>query len=232
MNEDIFKFLSELRDNNYREWFHANKGRFDALKKGFLENIQQLINRIAAFDPEVAGLEAKDCLFRIYRDTRFSKDKTPYKIHLAAFIAKGGRQSPRAGYYIHLEPGGSILSGGIWRPEPDILKALRNDIYNQIEEFTGIMEEPSFKSSFPELEGERLKRNPVGFPDSPYNEIIRLKDFSVVAYYPDDFFMSDDWMDKAVAELKKIHPLNKFLNYTVDEYFLKFPQKALSLSPR
>lgn len=150
MNAEIIQFLTELRQNNNREWFQANKDRYDALRKGFIDEVQQLIDRIALFDPEIAGLEAKDCLFRIYRDIRFSPDKTPYKIHFAAYMAScGGRGSERAGYYIHLEPGGCLLSGGVWCPPPALLKALRKDIYENIEDFVAIMEKPAFKKTYP-----------------------------------------------------------------------------------
>ena len=93
MNEQIIEFLTELRSHNNREWFQDNKNRYDALRKVFIDEVQDLIGRISLFDPEVAGLEAKDCLFRIYRDIRFSPDKTPYKCHFAAYISQGGRAS-------------------------------------------------------------------------------------------------------------------------------------------
>lgn len=178
------------------------------------------MDRIALFDPEIAGLEAKDCLFRIYRDIRFSPDKTPYKIHFAAYMAScGGRGSERAGYYIHLEPGGCLLSGGVWCPPPALLKALRKDIYENIEDFVAIMEKPAFKKTYPTMEGEVLKRMPAGYPsDFKYDEILRHKDFSVVSYKPDEFFFEPDWMDKAVEDFKLLYPFNQFLNYTVDEY--------------
>ena len=218
-NEDIINFLKELKENNYREWFHNNKKRYDALKGFFLEDVQQLINQIALFDPEVAGVEAKDCLFRIHRDTRFSPDKTPYKIHFAAYIARGGRKSERAGYYLHIEPGASLLSGGIWMPQSDLLKKIRQDVFDQIEEFTGILEEPAFKKIFPALDGDTLKRNPVGFPDSPYNDIIRHKDFCVVSYKPDSFFTNKKWKEETIKVYKKLHTFNKFLNYSVDDHY-------------
>lgn len=93
MNKEIIQFLKELSVNNNREWFQANKDRFDVLHKGFIDEVQEVINRIALFDPQVAGLESKDCQFRIYRDLRFSPDKTPYKVHFAAYMAQGGRAS-------------------------------------------------------------------------------------------------------------------------------------------
>ena len=196
MNEQIIEFLTELRSHNNREWFQDNKNRYDALRKVFIDEVQDLIGRISLFDPEVAGLEAKDCLFRIYRDIRFSPDKTPYKCHFAAYISQGGRASERGGYYIHLEPGGCLLSGGVWCPPPALLK-----------------------KTFPVLEGEMLKRMPAGYPmDSPYGYIMKHKDFSVVSYKPDNFFYAKNWMDKAVDDFKLLLPFNRFLNYTVDEY--------------
>lgn len=219
MNADIIQFLRELSQNNNREWFQENKGRYEVLRKVFVDEVQQLINRIALFDPQVAGLEAKDCLFRIYRDLRFSPDKTPYKAHFSAYMAQGGRSSERAGYYFHLEPGRCMLSGGIWCPPPKLLKMLRQDIYDHIDEFAGIIENPSFKDTFPVMEGEVLKRMPVGYPsDFKYDEILRHKDFSFSATLPDDFFMTEDWLEKTADSFEKMLPFNNFLNYTVDEF--------------
>lgn len=219
MNAEIIQFLRELRQNNNRPWFQENKERYDALRAVFLDNVQELIRRISLFDPEVAGLEAKDCLFRIYRDTRFSPDKTPYKTYMSAFIAQGGRKSPRGGYYLHLEPDNSLLSGGVWCPEPKLLKKLRQDIYDHIEEFVAIIEDPAFKTLYPELEGDVLKRMPAGYPvDSPYGYILKHKDFSVVCQKPDAFFSQPDWMDQSIACFEKLLPFNRFLSYTVDEY--------------
>lgn len=219
MNADIIQFLRELSQNNNREWFQENKGRYEVLRKVFVDEVQQLINRIALFDPQVAGLEAKDCLFRIYRDLRFSPDKTPYKAHFSAYMAQGGRSSERAGYYFHLEPGRCMLSGGIWCPPPKLLKMLRQDIYDHIDEFAGIIENPSFKDTFPVMEGEVLKRMPVGYPaDFKCDEILRHKDFSFSATLPDDFFMTEDWLEKTADSFEKMLPFNNFLNYTVDEF--------------
>ena len=134
MNKELFQFLSELRLHNNREWFQANKPRYDLLHRQFIEVVQELINRMTLFEPELAGLTPKDCIFRIYRDIRFSPDKTPYKTHFGAYIAAyGGRKSEYAGYYLHLEPGASMLAGGVWCPPPALLKLFRKDIYENIE---------------------------------------------------------------------------------------------------
>ena len=217
-NEEIIRFLRELKENNCREWFLDNKKRYEAAKDYFTDSVQQMINKIALFDPEVAGMEAKNCVFRIYRDIRFSPDKTPYKTHFGAYMARGGRVSERASYYLHIEPDGSLLSGGIYMPQPKFLKILRQDIYDQIDEFMSIIEEPSFKKTYPSLDGEVLKRNPAGFPESPYDNIIRHKDFCVVSYKPDYFFLQEDWQEKSLEDFRKLFPFNRFLNYSVDEY--------------
>lgn len=221
MNTQILQFLSELRESNYREWFKDNKERYEVLKKVFIEEVQLLIDRISLFDSTISGLQAKDCLFRIYRDIRFSPDKTPYKTHFSAYIAQGGRKSEQAGYYFHLEPGNCLLSGGVWCPPSPLLKKLRHEIFNQIEDFVEIIENPDFKKIFPELEGEQLKRNPTGFPDSQYNYVIRHKDFSVATYKSDSFFYKEDWLEKTVHDYKKLYPFNLFLNSIVDDFLGK-----------
>lgn len=220
MISQILTFLKELQRNNNREWFHANKQRYDSLHKAHIETVQQLINRIALFDQEVAGLDAKDCLFRIYRDIRFSPNKLPYKTHFGAYIAaQGGRNSERSGYYLHLEPSNCFLSGGVYMPQPKLLKMLRQDIYDHIDEFLDIIENPDFKKLFPTLEGETLKRMPAGFPpDFEYGEILRHKDFCVSAPMPDAFFAGDNWLQQAAGCFEKLLPFTRFLNYTVDEY--------------
>lgn len=219
MHTDLLLFLDELRRNNQRDWFQANKPRYEALRKNFTEDVQQLINRITLFDPEVAGLQAKDCLFRIYRDIRFSPDKTPYKTHFGAYIAAGGRSSERAGYYLHIEPGKSIIAGGIWCPSPALLKLLRKDIYENMDDFLSILQTPVFHQNFPKLDGDVLKRMPAGYPtDYPQGEILRHKDFCVTAAISDQLIESTNWLDEISGKLQLLYPLNRFLNYSVDEY--------------
>jgi uncharacterized protein (TIGR02453 family) len=215
----ILDFLRDLEKNNDRVWFQENKERYETVRQAYLGVVQQLINRISLFDSEIAGLEAKDCMFRIYRDIRFSPNKLPYKNHLGAYMAPGGRKSLKSGYYFHLEPGNCLLSGGLWAPEPKLLKMVRKDIYSQLDEFVAILEEPSFKAIYPGLEGDVLKRNPEGYPAGFRHEgIIRHKDFCVSAGKPDSFFAGKNWLDETVAAFEKLLPFNRFLNYTVNEY--------------
>jgi uncharacterized protein (TIGR02453 family) len=223
MNTELFTFLKELGANNNRDWFQENKKRYEVLHKQFAGQVQQLIDRIATFDPEIAGLDAKSCIYRIYRDLRFSPDKTPYKTHFGAYMTGyGGRTSPYGGYYLHLEPDTPLLSGGVWCPPPPLLKKLRQDIYDNMDEFLEIIENKVFKETYPELEGEMLKRMPEGFPaDSPYDYILKHKSFVVSSVKSESFFHTDDWMDQVIEDFRKLQPFNHFLNYTVSEFFGK-----------
>lgn len=223
MNKEIFQFLRELRENNNREWFQANKKRYDTLHAAFIASVEQLIHRIAAFDPEIAGLDARRCIYRIYRDLRFSPDKTPYKIHFGAYMTGfGGRTSPYGGYYIHLEPDSPLLAGGVWCPTSPMLKKLRRDIYDNMDEFLKIVENKTFKKTFGELEGDMLTRMPQGFPaDCSYGEILKHKQFVVSSIKTESFFCSDDWMEKTVEDFRLLQPFNRFLNYTIGEFFGK-----------
>jgi uncharacterized protein (TIGR02453 family) len=217
MSSAIFDFLRELRLNNTREWFQSNKGRYDELRADFESSITLLLVRLSEFDPELSGLDARQCIYRIYRDVRFSLDKTPYKTHFGAYMTGyGGRTSPYAGYYVHLEPDNALLSGGVWCPPSPLLKKLRRDIYDSIEEFVGIIENDAFKRVYSQLDGEMLKRMPLGYPvDSPYGYILRHKDFVVSSRKSESYFCDSGWLDRAVEDFRLLCPLNKFLNYTV-----------------
>lgn len=217
---EIFDFLRELREHNDREWFLAHKERYTALKIRFECWVEELIAKTAAFDEEIRGLSARDCIYRIYRDVRFSPDKTPYKTHFAAYLAAPrGRNSGRAGYYVHLEPGGSLVGGGLYCPDAPLLKKLRQDIYDNAEEFASILRSDDFRSEFAGIdETDKLKRVPAPFPsDFPEGDLLKYKHYDVVVYKPDVFFEGPDAQDRIVEVFRKMYPFNRFLNYTVDE---------------
>jgi uncharacterized protein (TIGR02453 family) len=136
VKKTTLEFLSDLTDNNQREWFEANKKRYEAAKKDVAALVGELISGITSFDGNLAGLEAKDTLFRIFRDVRFSHDKSPYKNNMGAWMARGGRKSLFAGYYLHIEAGDkSFLAGGSYMPEAPVLKAIREAVDYQPEDF-------------------------------------------------------------------------------------------------
>ena len=215
----ILDFLKELSANNNREWFVANKERYDVARGIFEEISNNLIAGIGSFDKPILNVEAKDCLFRIYRDIRFSHDKTPYKTHFGVYIAAhGGRKSPFAGYYLHLDPAGCFLASGVWCPAPNVLKALRQAVYDNIDELNEIREEKNFKKYFSHLaEDDKLKTVPTGFPkDFEYAELLKLKHY--IAEYPIDekILNSPDFCEKVIKIFKTAYPFNRFLNYTVE----------------
>ena len=194
---DILTFLRELQENNDREWFAGQKPRYQKLKEGFDELVDRLIAQTAVWDEEVKNLKAKDCVYRIYRDIRFSPDKRPYKDHFAAYICGWrGRNSGRCGYYIHLQPGCCMLGGGCYCPEPALLKRIRQDIYENIEEFTSIIREPEFIAEFPELDtDDKLKKVPAPFPaDFPEADLLKHKHYDVMSVKMEAWFERDDFL--------------------------------------
>jgi len=216
---EIYTFLRELREHNNREWFTGQKSRYQELKTGFEGLVEELTGKIALWDEEVKGLHAKDCVYRIYRDVRFSPDKTPYKTHFAAYICGWrGRNSGRCGYYLHLEPDRSLLGGGCYCPEPALLKRLRQDIYDNIEEFCSIIRDPEFAAEFPELGTEgRLKRVPAPFPaDFPEAEWLKRRNYDILSLKPDEWFEAEDMPERVEQVFRKMYKYNRFLNYTID----------------
>ena len=193
----IFQFLKELAANNNREWFQAHKEEYLRAQAEFEQLLTAVIARISLFDDSVRGIEAKDCTYRIYRDTRFSADKTPYKIHFGGYINAHGKKSDHCGYYLHLENGNSMLAGGSLCLDSKVLKAVRQAVYDNIEEYRAIVEDPAFKRYFPIIGETHLKTAPKGFPkDFEYIDYLKCKEFTCTYMVPDDFFMTPDLMDK------------------------------------
>ena len=215
--QNVLHFLEELKKNNNREWFNENKNSYLAAKEEFDEIVGFLIKEIAKFDSGVASLQAKNCVFRIYRDVRFSKDKSPYKINFGAAFNKGGKKNPVGTYYIHIEPGNSFVGGGMWMPPGDILKKVRSEIYYNAEEFKKILSNNKFKSTYGELMEEKLKRPPQGFPaDFPDVELLKYKSFVVGKNFGSDDVLQDGFIESVPALFKVLQPLNMFLDRALD----------------
>lgn len=215
----ILQFLADVAANNRREWLAENQGRYKAATTAFARLAEQMIAKIGEFDPTVAGLSVQSTLYRFYRDTRFSADKSPYKRHFGSYINARGRKSQHGGYYLHLEPGSCLLGGGSYSLEPPVLKAVRTTVMERIDEFRAIVEAPAFVRRFPEIGWERLKTLPVGFPrDFAYPQYLRPKDYSVACHLPDTFFLEDGWMDRAADIFRLMKPMMDFVNDVVDDY--------------
>jgi uncharacterized protein (TIGR02453 family) len=218
ISRQITRFLEELARNNNKEWFHANKADYQAVREEFKQFVAVLIAEIAHFDESVKNILPKDCIFRINRDIRFSKDKRPYKNNFGAFIAPGGKNSGYAGYYFHIEPGNSFLAGGVYMPSPQALKAIRNEIYENTEEFKSILNAPGFVNYFGGLDSiEMLKTAPKGFPkDFKDIELLNHKHYTVSKPLDDSELHSEDLTGKAVEAYEALYPLNYFLNDAIE----------------
>lgn len=211
--EKVLEYLTDLSANNNREWYHANKKRYEESREKILFLTDVIINEIRKFDHEIPALSPKDCVFRIFRDVRFSKDKRPYKTNFGAFIAKGGRKSMNAGYYFHLDPEESFVGGGVYMPPSEPLRAIRNYIADHGAEFLEIINDKNFKKTYPEMYEDKLKTAPKGFPkDHEYIDLLRYKSFVFSSKLDKSDITSDKLIGKIVDSFKQLHPVNLFLN--------------------
>lgn len=215
----IFQFLKELSVNNNREWFNEHKDDYLKAQVEFENLLTVIINQIALFDEDIKGVQAKDCTYRIYRDTRFSPDKTPYKIHFGGYINAKGKKSEHCGYYVHLQLGNCLLAGGSLCPPPNILKALRQSVYDNIDEYLSIVEDPSFKKHFPVIGENFLKTAPKGFPkDFKYIDYLKCKEFICSCQVPDEFFSDKNMLANVSDIFMQLKRFSDFTNYTIDEF--------------
>lgn len=215
IEKDTLKFLSDLKQNNNKDWFHSQKDRYEAYRKNYLDIIRNILDGLSKADPEVGKLDPKKCTFRINRDIRFSKDKSPYKTHMGIWISPtetGGEWLP--GYYVHIEPGKSFVAAGIWQPSAEILKKVRKEIAFFYEDLEAVLNEKKFKSEFGKLSTEdSLKTAPKGYEkDHPAIEYLKLK--SIIAQKPlADDVLGDKNFEKTVSDILSVTvPLNDFIN--------------------
>ena len=214
MDIKILQFLKALKANNDREWFTENKLKYQQAKESFDLFINELIPAIRAFDPSLDMITAKDCTFRIYRDVRFSKDKSPYKTNMGAYITRGGKGSSYPGYYIHTEPGMSFLAGGVYMPPADILKKVREEVMYNFDDFQKIIQARSFLDTFGKLDdSQKLVNPPKGFPkDFKGIEYLKLKSYVVLHPVDDQLLTKGDYLTYATGVFKKLYPLKEFFN--------------------
>ncbi len=212
-------FLKSLKKNNNKPWFDENRDKYESARTNFQEFITELLHNMAAFDPDMKDLEAKKCMFRINRDIRFSKNKTPYKVNISAHFNKGGKKSVNAGYYIHLQPGGnSFVGGGVWMPEAVELKKLRQEVDYCFPEFKKIVNSPVFKKQYGELEKEDMLVNvPKGYDkENPAGEFLKLKSFVATKNISDEELLSPKFCGELIVAFKALMPLLKFMNRAFD----------------
>ena len=241
----ILRFLRQVMANNNREWFQEHKREYEAVRAEFERGVQQALERIVTFDPEIAHVQVKDCTYRFYRDTRFSADKSPYKNHLGAYVNAKSKKALRGGYYLHLEPDHCLLAvGNYWLPT-NILTSCRNEMMANTAEWLGCVENEEFMKYFGTKQGDKaepgsdltqtaevdswdqpqgfglakLKTCPAGFPkDWPHVDYLRLKDYCCWHAVSNTFFEGDGWLDEMERMFRAAKPMMDFMNSVIDDY--------------
>ena len=211
-------FLKQLSENNNREWFNANKNDYEAARENVLEFTSKLIAGLAGFDPTIpADLNPKDCVMRIYRDIRFSNDKTPFKTNFGIAISSNGKNFKGPGYYIHVQPSKSFVAGGSWHPEAEELKAIRQEIDYNGSELREILNEAGFKKIFNSLDREgALKTTPKGYaPDHENIEYLKLKSFTATCGISDKVLTQAKADNMISSQLEKLYPFVIFLRNAI-----------------
>jgi uncharacterized protein (TIGR02453 family) len=211
ISKEAFDFLKQLKNNNNRDWFNAHKALY-------LENLETVINfadgvlaQMNKYD-NIETISGKKSLYRIYRDTRFSKNKTPYKTHWGGFLSRATNQL-RGGYYFHIEPGNSFVGGGFWKPNPEDLKRIREDIAMDDSELRNILADKKFKNTFGELMGEQVKTAPKGYKkDHPAIDLLRFKQFLVIKKFTDKEVLADGFTDKVVETFVAMRPFFDYMS--------------------
>ena len=225
--KEILDFLAELSCNNNREWFSDHKDMYVRCQQKFEQFTTEWLKCMGEMDPDLQGLTSRDCIWRIYRDVRFSHDKRPYKEWFGAFVAvKGGKKSDRGGYYVHLQPGKCMFAGGMWCPNKDLLLALRREILANYDEVEEIFANPLVNRYFKDFDTDQmLKKVPQGFPaDFEHADWFKRKAFTFSTPLTDEQVCREDFLD-LVCELSQAgKPINNFLNYTFEEYG-EFPDR-------
>ncbi len=219
LQASTLKFLKDLKKNNNKPWFDAHRVAYESARKDFEGFVQSLIDGLSKKDPDVAGLTAKGCMFRINRDVRFSKDKSPYKTNFGAFLNKGGKKAMTAGYYFHLEPGQIFIGGGLYMPMPPDLAKVRQEIDYNLKDFKKIIQSARFKKVYKDLDRSpeySLSRVPKGYEtDNPAAEYLKLKSFVATIKLTDADVTSAAAKKKTMEAYEALLPLVKFLNEAI-----------------
>ncbi len=220
--KNILEFLETIAQNNNRQWMADNKAWFLECKADFDDFSQQFLDRMKDVDSRLNPLTLKDCVYRFYRDIRFSPDKSPYKNHFGTILAPyGGRKSINGCYYLHLQPSNLMLCGGVWCPDGQLTKMLRQSCYDNETELDEIMTNPDFVEFFGGRfdDFDTLKVMPTGFPkDFAHPDWLKRKSFTITHYFTHEEACKNDFIDNVVRVATAAMPLNLFLDYTVDGF--------------
>ena len=220
ITKEALQFLEDLIANNNTEWMHANKKRYENYKKDYHNFIADLLAEMKQLDPTLEPLEVKNCTFRINRDIRFSKDKSPYKTNMGAWFTQNKNRKNSPGYYVHFEKGSSFLAGGVWCPEPSELKLIRKEIEFFHDDLEAIVSDKTFKKEYTAITREEnnvLKKAPKDFdPNHPAIEFLKLKSYTASQKIDDNWFTQPDFSKKVAQKLIALKPMNDFLRRALE----------------
>lgn len=215
ITKEALQFLADLIANNNTEWMHANKKRYENYKKDYHAFIASILAEMKPLDKTLEPLEVKNCTFRINRDIRFSKDKSPYKTNMGVWFTQNKNRKNSPGYYIHYEKGNSFIAGGVWCPETSELKQIRKEIEFFHDDLDRIVANKNFKKEFGEItrdENNMLKKAPKGYdPEHPAIEFLKMKSFTASAKIDDNLFTQPEFAKTIAEKLITLKPLNDFL---------------------
>ena len=216
LSKETLLFLEDLEANNNRDWFLANKKRYDEYKKEYHKLIADLLEIMKPKDASLELLEVKNCTFRINRDIRFSKDKSPYKTHMGIWLRSGSLHAESPGYYIHIEKDASFVGGGLYCPMPDQIQKIRKEINFFYEDLEAVLNDKSFKSVYGTLnrdENSTLKNPPRGYEkDNPAIEFLKLKSYTATQKINNAELTKADFVNIISEKLIALKPLNEFIN--------------------
>jgi uncharacterized protein (TIGR02453 family) len=213
IEESTFIFLRNLEENNNREWFLNNKVSYEYAKNNFTDFCEQLLNLLKEIQPNLLNTEIKNCIFRINRDVRFSKNKNPYKNHLSAAFGPGGRNSGKIDFYFHLQNNETFLGGGMWQPSPENLNKFRQEIDYNPGTLKSIIYSSDFKANFPHVYGEKLKTSPKNYnSDHPEIDLLRYKELFFMAKYTNEEVLSEGFLNKLLKDCEILKPYIDYLN--------------------
>ena len=225
--QQVLDFLRDIKENNNVEWMHANRSRYEKARDTFKALSQEILTRMQAIDPQLHGLEVKNCIFRFNRDTRFSLDKAPYKRHFGVYYVPGGKKAVGAGYYLHIQPfdsademfGQSLIDFGLYMPPTKAAKIIREEIYygagERMRQFLG---RSDVAGKFQFYSDDLLKVLPKNLKDSPYDELIRHKNWDMFQTLSDDQILAPDFVDYVVDRFATGMEWNHILNEMLDGY--------------
>ena len=218
ISKQILDFLKDLKANNNREWFLANKKRYEAYKAEYLSVVTAMLDALKEKDPALGMIEAKKCLFRINRDIRFSKDKSPYKTNMGMWFNTSTLHGHGPGYYIHIEPGASFIAGGYYMPDATELKKFRKEVAFFYDDLEAIIADKHFQSVFGDLDRDNaLKTAPKDFEkDHPAIGFLKLKSYTATCKLSDKELSDKDFVQKVANRIIALKPLNEFLRRALE----------------